>query len=104
MLETHRLFRLILYWKRLEIDTSLFILYTLRMEVHFSEDVQAKLSRLASEQGRDAEAFVREAVERPLNYDEWFVREVENGIAASDRVELIEHDEVLKLINSRYPG
>lgn len=74
------------------------------MQVHFSEDVEAKLNRLASEQGRDAETFVREVVERAVNYDEWFLGEVEKGVAAADRGELVEHDEVSKLINSRYPG
>ena len=74
------------------------------MEVHFSEDVQAKLIRLASEQGRDAETFVREVVERAVNHDDWFLQEVEKGMAVADHGEFIEHEEVLKLINSRYPG
>jgi predicted transcriptional regulator len=74
------------------------------MEVHFSEDVQAKLIRLASEQGRDAETFVREVVERAVNHDDWFLQEVEKGMAVADNGEFIEHEEVLKLINSRYPG
>lgn len=74
------------------------------MEVHFSEDLQAKLMRLASGQGRDAAAFVREAVERAVNYDERFLRELEKGIAAADRGEFIEHDEVSKLIGRRYPN
>ena len=38
-----------------------------------------------------------EAVERMANHDEWFVREVEKGIAAADRGELIEHSEVMRL-------
>jgi predicted transcriptional regulator len=60
-----------------------------------SPDQQAKLSQLASQQGRDAEALVVEAVERMVNYDEWFVREVGKGIATADRGEFIEHDEVI---------
>jgi predicted transcriptional regulator len=43
------------------------------------------------------EALVVEAVERMANHDEWFVREVEKGIAAADRGELIEHSEVMRL-------
>jgi predicted transcriptional regulator len=34
-----------------------------------------------------------EAVKRMVNYDEWFIREVEKGIAAADRGEFIEHAE-----------
>ena len=62
------------------------------------------MSRVAAEQGRDAETLVQEAVERLVDYDEWFLREVEKGLAAADRGESIEHDDVLKMIESRYPG
>jgi len=74
------------------------------MEVDFTPDLQAKLSRLAAEQGRDATALVLEAVERLVNYDEWFIREVEKGLAAADRGEFVDHEEVGKLIDRRYPG
>jgi predicted transcriptional regulator len=36
--------------------------------------------------------------------DEWFLREVEKGMAAADRGDLIDHNDVGKLIDSRYPG
>jgi len=74
------------------------------MEVRLNPDLQAKLAQLASQQGRDTEALVVEAVERMVNYDDWFIREVEKGIAAADRGEFIEHAEVGKRINQRYPG
>jgi len=74
------------------------------MEVRLNPDLQAKLVQLASQQGRDTEALVVEAVERMVNYDEWFIREVEKGIAAADRGEFIEHSEVGKRMNQRYPG
>ena len=74
------------------------------MEVHLSPDLEAKLSRVAAEQGRDAGTLVQEAVERLVDYDEWFLREVEKGLGAADRGEFIEHDDVLKMIDGRYPG
>lgn len=74
------------------------------MEVRFNPDLQAKLTRLASEQGRDSETLVVEAVERLVNYDEWFLREVEKGLAAADRGEFVDHEDVGKMLNSRYPG
>lgn len=74
------------------------------MEVHLSPDLQAKLAQLASEQGRDSEALVVEAVQRMVTYDEWFIREVEKGIAAADRGEFVDHDEVKRRIERRYPG
>jgi predicted transcriptional regulator len=74
------------------------------MEVRLNPDLQAKLTRLAAQQGRDDESLVVEAVERMVNYDAWFVREVEKGLAAADRGELIDHEDVRKLIDGRYPG
>jgi hypothetical protein len=38
--------------------------YTGRMEVPLSPELQAKLDRMAAEQGRDAESLVHEAVDR----------------------------------------
>jgi predicted transcriptional regulator len=73
------------------------------MEVRFDPALQEKLTRTAAEQGRDSEALVVEAVERMLNYDEWFLGEVEKGITAADRGEFVEHDDVRKLIEQRYP-
>jgi predicted transcriptional regulator len=74
------------------------------MEVNISTDLEAKLARLATERGRDAQSLVQEAIEKLVEYDEWFLREVESGLAAADRGELIDHEDVGKLINRRYPG
>jgi predicted transcriptional regulator len=74
------------------------------MEVRLKPDLQAKLTRLATQHGRDSEALVVEAVERMVNYDEWFLQEVEKGLAAADRGEFVEHEDVRKLIDRRYPG
>jgi predicted transcriptional regulator len=74
------------------------------MEVPFDADLQAKISRMAAQQGRKAEALVREAVERLIDYDGWFLQEVDKGLEAADHGEFIEHDAVRKLIDTRYPG
>jgi predicted transcriptional regulator len=74
------------------------------MEVRLNPDLHAKLNRLATQQGRDSESLVVEAVERMVNYDEWFMQEVEKGLAAADRGEFVDHEEIRKLIDRRYPG
>lgn len=74
------------------------------MKVDLTPELQAKLDRVAAEQGRDKEALVVEAVERMLSYDEWFLREVGKGIAAADRGEFVDHEDIRKLIDRRYPG
>lgn len=68
--------------------------YTGPMEVQLSPELQAKLDRIASQQGRDPQSLVCEAVERLVGYDEWFLEEVEKGLAQIERGELIEHEEV----------
>ncbi|MGA6987486.1 MAG: hypothetical protein WBZ01_15640 [Terriglobales bacterium] len=72
--------------------------------MNIGPDLQAKLARLAAERGRDAQALVREAIEKLVDYDEWFLREVEEGLAAADRGELVDHEDVGKMIDRRYPG
>ena len=64
------------------------------MEVHLAPDLQAKLLRVAAERGRDAETLAKEAIERFVNYDEWFLSEVERGLSQIDRGEVLTHEEV----------
>jgi predicted transcriptional regulator len=63
------------------------------MEVHLEAVVKAKLTRLAAERGRDAETLAREAIERLVGYAEWFIREVQKGLAQIDRRETLTHEE-----------
>jgi predicted transcriptional regulator len=74
------------------------------MEVNIGPDLQAKLNRLATERGRDTQTLVREAIQRFVDYDEWFLRQVEEGLAAADGGELIDHEDIGKLVDRRYPG
>lgn len=64
------------------------------MEVPLTPDVQSKLGRLARERGRSTEALAREAIERFVDYDEWFVNEVEKGLKQIARGEVLTHEEV----------
>ena len=64
------------------------------MEVTLSADLQAKLTHIARDRGTDAEAVAREAIERLVDYDDWFVHEVEKGLAQVERGETLSHEEV----------
>lgn len=68
--------------------------YTRTMELDLSPELQAKLDEVAAQRGRDAKSLVKEAVERLVDYDAWFVREVEKGLAEIERGDVLEHDEV----------
>lgn len=64
------------------------------MEIQLPADIQAKLSRLAAARGSDAQMLVREAIERFVDYDEWFIREVEKGLASAETGAMLTHEEV----------
>jgi predicted transcriptional regulator len=74
------------------------------MDVPLNPDLQAKLSRLAAQQGRAGATLVVEGVERLMNHDEWFLHKVDKGLAAADRGELVDHSDVKRMIDERYPG
>ena len=57
------------------------------MEINLSPELQAKLDRIALQQGRDTESLVHEAVEPLVGYDQWLVRQVESS-------QVLEHEEV----------
>jgi predicted transcriptional regulator len=40
----------------------------------------------------------------PEVYDDWFIREVDKELAAAERGEFIDHEEIGKLIDGRFPG
>ena len=72
---------------------------------HHTETVGTKLTRLAAERGRDTQVLVQEAIERFVDYDEWFIQEeVERGLTAADSGEFVDHEEIGRLIDSRYPA
>jgi predicted transcriptional regulator len=64
------------------------------MEVLLSPDLQAKLTRIARERGTDPQTLAREAIKQFVDYDDWFVREVEKGLAQIERGEVLNHEEV----------
>ena len=64
------------------------------MEVHFSSDVESKLSRLASQQGLESETLVQQAVERMVNDDEWFRAESKTGLSQVEEGRTLSHAEV----------
>ncbi len=71
------------------------------MEVNLPADLQAELMRLADQRGCDAATLAREAIERLVNYDEWFIREVEKGLSQVDRGEVLTHEVVGARVDKR---
>jgi len=78
--------------------------YTYHMQVNLPPELQAKLDRIAAQQGRKPESLVNEAVERLVSYDEWFVRQVEKGLTQVERGEVFEHEEVVAKLENLIRG
>ena len=74
------------------------------MNIQLNPDLEAKLARLAAERGSDTQALVQEAIERLVDYDEWFVREIEKDPTAADRSMFTEHEDIGTLIKCRFPS
>jgi predicted transcriptional regulator len=64
------------------------------MEVNLNSDLQDRLARLAAQQGHDTETLAREAIERLVDYDEWFIREVDKGLAQIEQGKVLTHEQV----------
>jgi predicted transcriptional regulator len=64
------------------------------MEVHFTPELQERLSRVAAENHRDADSYVQQLVESYLDHDAWFRQRVTASLGRLDRGEFLAHDEV----------
>jgi predicted transcriptional regulator len=68
------------------------------MEVHFSPNTEAQLKAFAASKGKDVAQVVEETVSNMLQRQARFVEGVERGIAAADRGDLVDHEEVVSRI------
>jgi predicted transcriptional regulator len=64
------------------------------MEVHFTPEQESRLSQIATRAGIDPEQLVKDAALRLVEEDAQFRADVREGIAAANRGEFVEHDEV----------
>jgi len=69
------------------------------MEVQFSASTEAQLKQFAASEGKEAAQLVEETITRMLERRAQFLEGVDRGIAAADRGDLIEHEEVESRIN-----
>jgi len=64
------------------------------MEIHFTPEQEAQLSRIATHAGTDTERLVKDAALRLLEQDARFRAAVRKGTAQADRGEFIEEEEM----------
>jgi len=64
------------------------------MELHFTPEQQAQLAQIAAKAGTVPERLAADVVARYLNEEVRFLTAVEKGIAAAERGEFIEEEEM----------
>ena len=64
------------------------------MELHLPLELEDKLAAAASRRGVSVEVLAREALERAVDYDDWFIQEVEAGLAQVEAGQTLTHDAV----------
>jgi predicted transcriptional regulator len=79
---------------RFSIGDLCFSAYNDVMEISLTPDLEAKLSRIASETGKGPNQVVEELVADYVDHDEWFRREVQKGVASLDAGRFVSHEDV----------
>jgi predicted transcriptional regulator len=69
------------------------------MEVNFTPHTEAQLKEFAARKGKDAAQVVEETVSGMLERQARFMEGVQRGIAAADRGDLMDHEEVVSRID-----
>jgi predicted transcriptional regulator len=64
------------------------------MEVHFTPEQEAQLAQIAGQSGIDTERLVTNVVARFLDEETRFLAAVEKGLAAAERGEFIEEEQM----------
>jgi predicted transcriptional regulator len=69
--------------------------------VKLSSDLEGKLTLAAGRRGVSPETLIREAIERAVEYDDSFIREVEKGLAEIDAGQTLTHEAVGSRLDQR---
>ena len=74
------------------------------MNLQVPPELEAKLTRLATETGRSVDQVALDLLSSSIDHDEWFRTEVERGRASALEGRLLEHDDVAARLDGRYRG
>ena len=72
------------------------------MDLQLPPELEARLTRLATETGRTVDQVAADLLASSIDHDEWFRAEVEKGRAAARDGRLLDHDDVAARMNRRY--
>jgi predicted transcriptional regulator len=74
------------------------------MEVRFTPEQEARLSKIATREGLDPEELVKDAALRLLEYDSRFRAGVRKGLEQADRGEFIDEQEMDARVKRMFPS
>lgn len=78
------------------------------MEILLTPEQQKAIEGLAAQNGTTPADQVRliidDALKRLEDYDRWFREQVREGLAAAERGEFVEHEDVGRMLDDRYHG
>ena len=74
------------------------------MNLQVPPELEAKLTRLATETGRSVDQVALDLLASSIDHDEWFRTEVEKGRVSAREGRLLEHDDVAARLDRRYRG
>lgn len=63
--------------------------------VRLDDKILDRVDGLAKVLSRSRSWVINKAIDRFLEYEEWFVEEVENGLAEAEKGEVADHEEVI---------
>jgi predicted transcriptional regulator len=86
------------------VDSAIDAPYAGFMNLQVPPELEAKLTRLATETGRSVDQVALDLLSSSIDHDEWFRAEVEKGRAAAREGKLLEHDDVAARMDQRYRG
>jgi predicted transcriptional regulator len=70
------------------------------MEVHLTKEQESALNEILNCTGRPTDQLVADALSRFIEHEVWFASSVKEGLAALDRGEGLENDEVIASIEA----
>jgi predicted transcriptional regulator len=62
--------------------------------IRFDNDMLGRIDGLANALSRSRSWVIKQAIERFLDYEEWYVQEVKNGLAEAERGDIASDEEV----------
>lgn len=72
-----------------------------RLDTPIDVETDRKLTAYADAQGRTKADIVSDALERYLDYEAWFRRQVEEGLRADAAGEVLDHDDAQRELRDR---